>query len=414
MSLRTAAMGIALAGAFVAAGCGGSRAPDLVLITLDTVRADRLGCYGHKGGLTPNVDRLAARSVLFEDASAAVPITLPSHATLFTGRYPTSTGVRNNGTFVLPEGETTLAERLRERGWKTGAVVAAYPLQSRYGLAQGFDIYDEELPRTFSRGQPLPVHFNERDARAVTDRALEVWKRLAGGRRFLWVHYFDAHAPYAAPDPFGAAHREAPYEGEIAFVDAELGRLLAAIAHDAPDAWIVVTADHGEGLGEHGEKTHGVFLYESTLRVPLVIRAPGRWPEGRRVTAPVTLADVVPTLLSLAGMPAATGLDGENLAPLLEGATPGRDVYAESYLPLLEFRFSPLTMIRDGALKYIDAPVPELYDVRADPAESRNLADARADTKALAARLAALAARADPDASERASGGLDAEAEARL
>jgi len=415
VTARRLAFLAAAAGLVLQPGCGRSQAPDLVIVTLDTVRADRLGCYGHAGGLTPNIDKLAARAVLFEDASSAVPITLPSHATLFTGRYPSATGVRNNGTFVVPESETTLAERLRDRGWKTGAVVAAYPLQSRYGLSQGFEIYDEELPpRRPGRGQAFSVHFNERDARTVTDRALEVWKRLAGRRRFLWVHYFDAHAPYAAPEPYGSAHADAPYDGEIAYVDVEVGRLLDALARESPKAWIVVTADHGESLGEHGEKTHGVFLYESTLRVPLIVRAPDRWPEGRRVSPPVTLADVVPTILALAGLPPASGLDGADLAPLLEGKHLGREVYAESYLPRLQFRFAPLTMIRDGRLKYIDAPAAELYDLGTDPAETRNLATERPETPELAARLAEVTARADPEASDRAAGALDPDAEARL
>ena len=415
MSARRLAAVVAAAVLAVHSGCGRPQAPDLVIVTLDTVRADRLGCYGHAGGLTPNIDKLALRAVLFEDASSAVPITLPSHATLFTGRYPSATGVRNNGTFIVPESETTLAERLRDRGWKTGAVVAAYPLQSRYGLSQGFEIYDEELPpRTAGRGQAFSVHFNERDARTVTDRALEVWKRLAGGRRFLWVHYFDAHAPYAAPEPYASAHAETPYDGEIAYVDAELGRLLDTIARDSPKAWIVVTADHGESLGEHGEKTHGVFLYESTIRVPLIVRAPGRWPEGRRVLPPVTLADVVPTVLALAELPPASGLDGADLAPLLEGKRLGREVYAESYLPRLQFRFSPLAMIRDGRLKYIDAPAAELYDLGTDRGESRNLVSERSETPELAARLADVIARADPAATDRAAGALDPDAEARL
>jgi arylsulfatase A-like enzyme/predicted Zn-dependent protease len=397
-------------------GCGRRGGRDIVVVTLDTVRADHLGCYGHRGGLTPALDRLAANAVVFDDASAAVPLTLPSHASLFTGRYPTSTGVRNNGAFVLPESETTLAERLEAMGFATGAVIAAYPLQSRYGLAQGFAIYDESLPHhALKDAGAFAVHFDERDARLVTDRALDVWSRLSGKPRFLWVHYFDAHAPYAAPEPWGAAHQDDPYDGEIAYVDAEAGRLLDRIAQDAPEAIVVVASDHGEGLGEHGEKTHGVFLYQSTVRVPLVIRAPGLWPGGKRVAQPVSLVDVVPTLLALAAIPIPPGLDGTDLAPAVAGAPLARrEVYAESYLPLLQFRFSPLTMLRDGALKYIDAPEVELYDLARDPGEIDNLAGGSRNATALASRLAQIVDGADPGADARAAGATDAESEARL
>ncbi len=396
--------------------CSRRGTPDIVVITLDTVRADRLGCYGNRLSPTPHIDRFAVRAVVFEDASCAVPLTLPSHATIFTGRYPTATGVRNNGTFVLPGSETTLAEMLLARGWRTGAVIAAFPLHSRFGLAQGFDIYDEELPPTpVGNSQGFSVHFNERDAHAVTDRALAVWARLTGGPRFLWVHYFDAHAPYAAPEPWGSAHAEHRYDGEIAYVDSEVGRLLERIERDAADAVIVVAGDHGEGLGDHGEKTHGVFLYQSTVQVPLVIRAPGRWPTGKRVEEPVTLADLVPTILALTGAPTPSGLDGADLAPAVAGTrSPAREVYAESYLPRLQFRFSPLTMLRNGPLKYVDAPTVELYDVRQDPGESHNLAGGHAEQEPMAARLLDVVGRGDPGAGRRAEGTLDADSEARL
>lgn len=402
--------------AIAACSCGGRGPRDVVVVTLDTVRADRLGCYGSAGGLTPHLDAFASRAALFEDASCAVPITLPSHATLFTGRYPISTGVRNNGTFVVPEEETTLAEVLKQAGFRTGAIVAAFPLQRRYGLDQGFDVYDDELP-------PIPaaaagafsVHFSERDARSVTDRALALWERMSGGRRFLWVHYFDAHAPYAPPEPFASAHRSAPYDGEIAYVDDQLGRLLDRVERDSPDAVVVIAADHGESLGEHGEKTHGVFLYQSTVHVPLLLQAPGTAKAGARIAAPVSLADVFPTVLGLLGLRAPARLDGVDLRPLLAGGTPARrEVYAESYLPFLQFRFSPLTMLRDGALKYVSAPAPEVYDLRADPGESRNLSGRTDDESILARRLASLVQEGDPAAAERATGSLDEEAEARL
>jgi arylsulfatase A-like enzyme/Flp pilus assembly protein TadD len=397
--------------------CHRSEPRDVVIVTLDTVRADRLGCYGRAGATTPHLDALAGESVLFEDASCATPITLPSHATLFTGRYPTTTGVRNNGSFVLPASETTLAEVLKSRDWSTAAVVAAFPLQRRYGLAQGFDVYDDELPPLpLERGQAFSIHFSERDARTVTDRALEIWGRPAKGPRFLWVHYFDAHAPYDPPEPYRSAHAGSPYEGEIAFVDAELGRLLDRIERDAPNAIVVVAGDHGEGLGEHGEKTHGFLLYQSTVHVPLLVRAPGAFPAGKRIAEPVSLADVMPSVLALLGVPAPAGMDGGDLGPLVRsGERPKhREVYAETYLPRLQFRFSPLTMLRSGTFKYISAPSAELYDLKTDPQETRSLGGAASDDGSLAERLRDFVARSDAGASARATGTLDAEGEARL
>ncbi len=407
----------AVVAAVLSVSCHRSEPRDLVIVTLDTVRADRLGCYGRASATTPHLDALAGESVLFEDASCATPITLPSHATLFTGRYPTATGVRNNGSFVLPGSETTLAEVLKSHGWSTAAVVAAFPLQRRCGLAQGFDVYDDELPPLpLDRGQAFSIHFSERDARAITDRALEIWGRPAKRPRFLWVHYFDAHAPYDPPEPYRSAHAASPYEGEIAYVDDELGRLLSRIEHDSPNAIVVVAGDHGEGLGEHGEKTHGFLLYQSTVHVPLLVRAPGAWPAGKRIADPVSLADVMPSVLGLLGVPAPPGMDGGDLGPLVRpgGRPPRREVYAETYLPRLQFRFSPLTMLRSGAMKYIEAPSAELYDLKADPAEARSLAGAAPDERGLAERLRDFVARSDAGASTRAAGLLDAEGEARL
>ncbi|HEX6852559.1 MAG TPA: sulfatase-like hydrolase/transferase [Candidatus Polarisedimenticolaceae bacterium] len=400
--------------ALFAWACASPEPRSVVVVTLDTFRADRMGAYGNRDGLTPALDAFAEASVVFEAASAPTPITLPSHTSLFTGRYPTAHGVRNNGTFVVPAGETTLAEILKERGFRTGAVVASFPLQSRYGLAQGFDLYDEEFPE----GSPnadgsVPVFFQERDARAVTDRALQVWGKLGDSRRLLWVHYFDAHAPYAAPEPFASRHAKAPYDGEIAWLDGQVGRLLARVREDDPNAIVVIAADHGESLGEHGEKTHGVFVYESTIHVPFVLRAPGL--DARRVAEPVSLVDVLPTVLGRLGIPVPAGVEGADLgATVLAGKAAARPIYAESWLPKLQFRFSELTALRRGSLKRIDAPAPELYDLAQDPREERNLEGGHPDGEAMAEALAAFRAAEDPQASERAAGGLSAEDEAKL
>jgi len=384
-------------------------------VTLDTLRADRLGCYGNPAGLTPSLDRLAGHSTLFEQVVAPAPITLPSHSSLFTGRYPTATGVRNNGTFVLGEHEVTLAEILKAEGFRTGAVVASYPLHARYGLAQGFDLYDDRMPLV-PRGNSgeVPLFFAERDAVAVTDRALQVWRAMGPGPRFLWAHYFDPHAPYEPPEPFASRETANPYDREVAFLDSQLGRLLAEIESSAPDAVVVVAGDHGEGLGEHGEDTHGVLLYEGTVRVPLMIRAPGLLPPAERVAAPVSLVDLLPTLVGILGLSMPPGTDGADLREVIRGDVPDRPLYAESYLPLLDYRFSPVMMIRDGDLKYVDAPAPELYDLRADPGETRNLHDQHPDEQRLARALAQFLSRADGPSSGDASTVLDPEAAARL
>jgi len=400
--------------AALAVGCAPDPRRDVVVITLDTLRADRLGVYGNTDGLTPNLDRFADESTLFEQAVAPVPITLPSHASIFTGRYPTATGVRNNGTFVVPEHERTLAEILKEAGWSTAAVVAAYPLEARYGLAQGFDRYDDRLP-SIAGSNPgvVPLFFPERNASIVTDRASSIWESMADAPRFLWVHYFDPHAPYEPPEPYASRFRESPYDGEVAYLDSEVGRLLERILASSPDTIVAVVADHGEGLGDHGEQSHGVFLYESTLRVPMILRARGLLPAGGRVSTPVSLVDLVPTLLAVLGLPAPENVDGIDLRPLVEGSRlPDRRLYAESYLPLLEYRFSALAMIRDGSLKYIAAPEPELFDLDEDPDESRNLHGERHDEERLARELSELAGRSGADGATVS--GIDAEAAARL
>ena len=400
--------------AALAVGCAPDAPRDVLVITLDTLRADRLGAYGNTDGLTPNLDRLALESTLFEHAVAPVPITLPSHASLFTARYPTATGVRNNGTFVVPEHERTLAEILKDAGWSTAAVVAAYPLEARYGLAQGFDHYDDRLPSIAASNPGLvPLFFSERNATAVTDRAWTTWESQMGTPRFLWVHYFDPHAPYEPPDPYASRFRHSPYDGEVAYLDSEVGRLLERILASSPNTIVAVVADHGEGLGDHGEHSHGVFLYESTLRVPMILRAPGLLPAGERVSSPVSLVDLVPTLLALLDLPAPEEIDGIDLRALVEGTvTPGRQLYAESYLSLLEYRFSALAMIREGGSKYIAAPEPELFDLVEDPGETHNLHGQRPDEERLARDLAALAARAGSGAGSFS--GIDAETAARL
>jgi arylsulfatase A-like enzyme/Tfp pilus assembly protein PilF len=395
-----------------------------VLITLDTVRADHLGAYGYAAAETPALDRLAREGVRFAQVSSAVPLTLPSHSSLLSGLLPPHHGLRNNGSGAFPPETATLASVLAGRGWRTGAFVGSFVLDRRFGLARGFDVYDDEIERDPHAGESLEA---ERPGSTVMDRAL-AWLAQEGAETqspakpfFLWVHMYDAHAPYTPPSPFRERHADRPYDGEIAAVDAQVGRLLAELDRRglAASTVVMVTSDHGEGLGEHGELTHGLLLYEPTLRVPLLVRAPGL-AAGRVIQTPVSLVDIAPTLAGLAGesfpAPASGRLDGRDLSSsLLTGKEPApEEVYAETQYPTV-FGWSPLSALRRRDLKYIAAPHPELYDLARDPSEARDLA-ARPETAAsmlsgFASHLAALAAEAVPTPR---GGGMDAETRERL
>jgi Flp pilus assembly protein TadD len=363
------------------AGCAGSappasaRADSVLLVTIDTLRADRLGCYGDAEARTPVVDRLAGQGVLFERAFTPAPITLPAHASLMTGQLPPAHGVRGNGGFVLPRDVPTLAEALRAAGLQTAAFVGGFPLERRFGLGRGFDVYDD----AFERAAGVHFEFAERRALAVVDVA-RAWLRSHPGRAFVWVHLFDPHAPYDPPPTFRGND---PYRGEIAAADGALGLLLADWDARPEASLIVITSDHGEAFGEHGEESHSIFVYDTTLRVPLVLRGPGL-PAGRRVAAPVGLVDVAATVADAVGT---QGLPGRSLLPLARGGAAGAatgegGLYAETLAPRLDFGWSELRAWRDGRLKYIHAPRPELYDVEADAGETRDLAAARPEDTA--------------------------------
>ena len=381
----------------------------LLLVTLDTLRADRLGSYGRPGAGTPHLDALAAAGVRFDQAQAAVPLTLPSHATMLTGLLPPRHGLRDNGEGALPGDVATLAGHLRSAGYRTGAFVGAFVLDHRYGLARGFERYDDEIPRVPGRLDA------ERPGSVVVDRALAWLAEPDPARRpfFAWVHLFDAHAPYAPPEPYATRFPGDPYQAEVALVDAQVGRLHAALRErrDGARTLIVVAGDHGESLGAHGELTHGLFLYQSTLRVPLLLVAPGVVP-ARAAAEPVGLADLAPTVAALLGVPLAVSVDGRDLSSaLMAGAEPPRaDLYAETRYPA-SFGWAPLAAIRRNGSKFVEAPRPELYDLAADPAELRDL---RADRRREAADLAAaLAALAQPERSA-APAAADAESRALL
>lgn len=353
--------------------------PDLILITIDTLRADALGFAGNARVKTPYLDSLAARGLVFTNAHAHNVVTLPSHTNILTGLYPYQHGIRDNAGFTLDASHRTIAAMLHDAGYATGAFVSAFPLDSRFGLGAGFDVYDD---RYREASNPLDFVVQERPAEE-TLAAARTWYGATAGRKFLWVHLYDPHAPYDPPQPFRDQYRDAPYLGEIAYVDDQLSHFLPPILAQHPNTVVVITGDHGEALGDHGEQTHGLFAYESTLKVPLLIIDPRV--ASRKESAYVRHVDVVPTLLARAGVARPNGLPGRDLL----GAPAASDSYFESLSASLNRGWAPLVgMIHDGR-KYIDLPLPELYDLAADPKETRNLADAdRRDVFAIRKRLA--------------------------
>jgi len=334
--------------------------PNVLLITLDTFRADRVGA------LTPNLTALANEGVAFDHAVAPAPLTLPAHATILSGVLPLHHGVRNNGAGSF-SGQT-VATRLQSSGWRTGAFVAAFVLDHRFGLARGFDVYDDAIIRDPNDDSTSALEAQRRGGEVV-DAALTWLKREDGRPFFAWVHLYDAHVPYAPPPP----HPQS-YDGEIRYVDSQVGRLLAAI--NRRNTIVVIVGDHGEALGEHGEPTHGLLLYEGTLRVPMIFAAPNL--RAYRVTEPVSTADVVPTLAALAGVPMGGTLDGRSLADdLKKQRQPKRvHIYAETQYPV-SFGWTALSSLRSGNTKLISGGKPELFDLARDPHETSNVIEDR-------------------------------------
>ena len=348
--------------------------PDIIVVTIDTLRADRLGAYGFEGVRTPNLDGLASRGVTFSRSVAPTPLTLPSHASIFTGTYPPYHGVRDNSGFVVPEQIQTMAEIYRANGYQTAAFVAAFVLDSRWGLAQGFETYFDSFnpPDRDASAQSV-----QRSADEVIDRSLR-WldDRRAGQPVLLWVHLYDPHSPYAPPEPFHTEYLGRPYLGEIAFVDAQIGRLLGHLDEAGlAEAVIVVAGDHGESLNEHGEREHGFFVYEETLHVPLIFSGRLSGSSGVRRSEVVSLVDILPTLLELSGLPHSADVQGRSLVPLFDPATTAepRTVYAETYYPRLHYGWSELRSIQNGRYKLIASVDPELFDLADDPDEQHNL-----------------------------------------
>jgi choline-sulfatase len=374
----------------------------VLLVTIDTLRADRLGSYGHRAARTPTLDALARRGTRFLHAYATAPITLTSHASMMTGRYPPSHGARHNG-IAMRSDVPTLAEAFKRAGFETGAFVSAFPLDRRFGLARGFDIYDDELPRGENGRRAT-----ERPGATTVDRAI-AWMRTrpATARIFAWIHLFEPHAPYGRPGAEDRRSVAVRYDDEIAIADGEIGRLIDAW-RDLQETLIVSTADHGEAFGEHGEIGHSIFVYDTTLHVPMIVAGPGV-PQAAVVDEPVMLADVAPTIAASSGL-ASFEADGIDLRPIVAGGRiDGRVLYAESFAPLVDFGWAALRSLRRDGVKLIAAPRPELFDLRADVNENHNIIDTRVDLASeLSAHLnrisdahLAAAARVDPDALAR-------------
>lgn len=388
--------GIAAAGWF----SWGGRAPEsgvilrplpgqnLLLVTIDTLRADALGAYGGRAA-TPNLDQLAGIGLRFTAAHAHAVMTLPSHASILTGRYPFEHGVRDNAGFRLGASDPTLAEAARHKGMATAAFVGAFPLDRQFGLARGFDAYDDVGGRQVAQGE---LRLSERRAEAVVAPAV-AWIEQQRGAWAAWVHLFDPHAPYAPPSPFDARYAGDPYAGEVAYVDHALGPLIQAAAASGAATTIVVTSDHGEGLGEHGELTHGTFAYESTLRVPLIVAQVGAGVSdgparvGAVVDAPARHIDILPTVAELFALDVPAGLPGRSLVRAHQERVEV-ETYFEAMSPTLTRGWAPLRGVIAGGHKYIELPIEEVYDLRTDPDEERNLAASSRDRlEALASAL---------------------------
>jgi len=378
-------------------GCQPQRPWNVLLITLDTLRADRLGCYGKPNAGTPYLDRLAEDGVRFQQAVTTNPVTQASHASLFTGTWPMYHGVRDNLFFHIRPRINTLATLLKDQGYATGAAIGGFPLTREFGLNRGFDFFDDRLGMQWedARGRPNQAAnswYQERPA-AMVNQALRPWlvEQVESKKPFFaWLHYWDPHLPYIAPDPFRAQFIGDPYQAEIAYVDHCLGSLIGMLqeAGEWERTVVIVSGDHGEGLMEHREMTHAFLAYEATLRVPLIIRTPHNMTIST-VTERVSLVDVAPTLFDLLDLPISDVFQGRSLLPLMHGDTrPSSPIYAESLSPRLSHGFGELRVLYDGPLKLIFGPKPELYRLDLDPKEGDNLVNShRADFENMTSTL---------------------------
>ena len=361
-----------LLGLLACAARAGAADLNVLLVTIDTLRPDRLSCYSPKYLQTPRIDGLAAKGVLFERAFAHDPETLPSHTNILLGMTSLAHGVSENSKSIVAPELLTLAELLKSRGFATGAFVSAFTLDSRFGLNQGFEVYDDHYPAKALPGK----RFSERGAAKTIAAALQ-WLSVPKGKWFCWVHLWDPHDPYAPPEPFLTQYRDDPYSGEVAYVDSQLGLLFGELEKRQllDKTIIILTGDHGESLGEHGETYHGYFAYNTTLWVPLIISAPGV--KAVRVKDYVGHVDIFPTVCDLLGLEKPASLQGDSLLPFLRGKTrKARPIYFEALEAYLNRGWAPLRGVIENGKKYIDSPIPELYDLENDFGEEKNLAAA--------------------------------------
>jgi arylsulfatase A-like enzyme/predicted Zn-dependent protease len=395
----------------------GDKDYSVILVTVDTLRADKIGCYGNTSVRTPTMDAFAANGIRFADCITQTPLTLPSHTTIMTGTLPIHHGVRDNGGFVVPAELTTMAEAFKARGYATAAFVAAYVLDGKWGLDQGFDTYYDKFD--LSRFEKISLGEVQRPANEVLDEALGWLERKKDGKFFAWIHLYDPHTPYAPPEPFLSEYPRHPYLGEIAFTDSQLARLQAFIdrAGLRDRLFLVLAADHGESLGEHQEQTHGFFVYQAALHVPLIIVTP--FPSLRGVTSGETvgLVDILPTVCEMAGIDTPAAVQGRSLVPSFfrPGSAPASLAYSETFYPRFHYGWSELQSVQDGRYKLILAPVPELYDLERDPGEEKNLVYLEnAVFEDLSARAATLMAEAGRNALEVDLGKVDEETREKL
>jgi arylsulfatase A-like enzyme/predicted Zn-dependent protease len=346
-----------------------------ILITVDTLRADRIHCYGFPSIETPTMDLFASRGVLFEKCIAQTPLTLPSHTTLLTGTYPLFHGVRDNGGFLVPQKLVTLAEVFKEKDYKTAAFVAAYVLDSKWGLNQGFDTYFDQFD--LSKYKSISLGNVQRRGDEVIDEVLRWLDQYKNERFFTWVHLYDPHTPYEPPSPFREKYPKRPYVGEIAYTDSQLGRLWGYLEENnlIDNTILIFAADHGESLGEHQESTHGFFVYQEGIHVPLIFVTPFDDLHGIRREEVVSLVDIMPTVLEIDGMPIPSQVQGKSLLPLFFDEKENKEsfAYAETYYPRFHYGWSELKSVQEDRFKLIIAPELELYDLASDPDEKINL-----------------------------------------
>ena len=399
----------------------GVQRPNVILITLDTTRADHLGCYGYRDANTPNLDGLARAGVLFAQATSPAPLTLPAHASIMTGMYPPYHGVRVNGNAAVSQAQTTIAEALSAKGYKTGAFIAAFVLDGRWGLNQGFQTYDDRFD--LKKYKHIDLGGVQRPGNEVMDAALAWLDRQTEDAFFAWIHLYDAHTPYEPPEPFLSTYARRGafglYDAEIAFADEQLGRCMSWLRAKRLDkkTVVVVMGDHGEGLGSHGEATHGYFAYDYALHVPLLVTTPFAELSHVRVESQVSSVDVLPTVLELVGIDVPDKVHGRSLIPAMfhPGANGNAYAYAESMTPNLQFGWSPLQSLRSTRYKLIKAPRPELYDLAADPREATNIYAGRPEVaREMTTALDRLVRATSQDAPAPETADLDRETVERL